>query len=270
VGLERMLRIYFLQQWYTLADEALEDALYDSQALRTFAGIDLSVEPVPDATTLLKFRRLLEKHELTKGILQEVNGHLSERNLLMREGTLIDATIIAAPPSTKNAHKQRDPEMHQTKKGNAWHFGMKAHIGTDLQGLVHTLVGTAANVADVTCAHRLLHGEEKAAHLDAGYTGVEKRPEATPSQVEWHVAAKRSKVRALPEGLLKTLTQELEKRKAQIRAKVEHPFHVVKNLFGFRKVRYRGLKKNTAQLQTLFALANLVITKGRLLAAIRA
>ena len=270
VGLERMLRIYFLQQWYTLADEALEDALYDSQALRTFAGIDLSVEPVPDATTLLKFRRLLEKHDLTRGILQEVNAHLSERNLLMREGTLIDATIIAAPPSTKNAQKQRDPEMHQTKKGNEWHFGMKAHIGTDLQGVVHTVLGTAANVADVACAHQLLHGEEKTAGVDAGYTGVEKRPEATQSKVEWHVAAKRSKVRALPEGLLKTLTQELEKLKAQVRAKVEHPFHVVKNLFGFRKVRYRGLKKNTAQLQTLFALANLVITKGSLLAGARA
>jgi transposase, IS5 family len=270
VGVERMLRIYFLQQWYTLADEALEDALYDSQALRTFAGIDLSVEQVPDATTLLKFRRLLEKHDLTKGILQEVNAHLSERNLLMREGTLIDATIIAAPPSTKNAQKQRDPEMHQTKKGNEWHFGMKAHVGTDLQGVVHTVLGTAANVADVTCAHQLLHGEEKTAGVDAGYTGVEKRPEAAQSKVEWHVAAKRSKVRALPEGRLKTLTQELEKLKAQVRARVEHPFHVVKNLFGFRKVRYRGLEKNTAQLQTLFALANLVITKGSLLAAARA
>jgi transposase, IS5 family len=270
IGLERMLRIYFLQQWYTLADEALEDALYDSQALRHFAGIDLSVEGVPDATTLLGFRHLLEAHDLTQGILQEINGHLRERQLFLKEGTLVDATIIAAPPSTKNAHRQRDPEMHQTKKGNAWHFGMKAHIGTDLQGLVHTLVGTAANVADVTCAHRLLHGEEKTAHLDAGYTGGEKRPEAMPSKVEWHVAAKRSKVRALPEGLLKTLTQELEKLKAQIRAKVEHPFHVVKNLFGFRKVRYRGLAKNTAQLQTLFALANLVITKGSLLAATRA
>lgn len=269
VGLERMLRIYFLQQWYTLADEALEDALYDSQALRSFAGIDLSVEQVPDATTLLKFRRLLEKHDLTKGILKEVNAHLSERNLLMREGTLIDATIIAAPPSTKNAQKQRDPEMHQTKKGNEWHFGMKAHVGTDLQGVVHTVLGTAANVADVACAHQLLHGEEKTAGVDAGYTGVEKRPEATQSKVEWHVAAKRSKVRALPEGPLKTLTQELEKLKAQVRAKVEHPFHVVKNLFGFRKVRYRGLEKNTAQLQTLFALANLVITKGSLLAGAR-
>jgi len=265
-----MLRIYFLQQWYTLADEALEDALYDSQALRNFAGINLSVEPVPDATTLLGFRHLLEAHALTQGILQEVNAHLGERQLFLKEGTLVDATIIAAAPSTKNAARARDPEMHQTKKGNAWHFGMKAHIGTDPQGLVHTVVGTAANVADVACAHLVLHGEEATASADAGYIGVEKRPEVLEQcpGVTWHIAAKRSKVKALPEGRLKELTQELEKLKAQVRAKVEHPFHVVKNLFGFRKVRYRGLFKNTAQLHTLFALANLVLSKGRLLAGV--
>jgi IS5 family transposase len=268
IGLERMLRIYFLQQWYTLADEALEDALYDSQALRHFAGIDLSSEAVPDATTLLKFRHLLEKHGLTEGILREVNAHLREHHLFVKEGTLIDATIIAAPPSTKNQARARDPEMHQTKKGNEWHFGMKAHIGTDLQGVVHTVVGTAANVADVACAHRLLHGEEKTANTDAGYTGVEKRPEFTPAQraVRWHVAAKRSQIRALPEGPLKALTQELEKVKAQVRARVEHAFQVVKHRFGFRKVRYRGLAKNTAQLHTLFALANLILRKDALLA----
>jgi IS5 family transposase len=268
VGLERMLRIYFLQQWYTLADEALEDALYDSQALRNFAGIELSVESVPDATTLLGFRHLLEGHDLTQGILREINGHLQERQLFLKEGTLVDATIIAAPPSTKNAERARDPEMHQTKKGNAWHFGMKAHIGTDLQGVVHTVVGTAANVADVACAHQLLHGEEKSAGLDAGYQGVEKRPEVLAQfpGVTWYVAAKRSKVKAMPEGPLKVLSQEFEKLKAQVRAKVEHPFQVVKNLFGFRKVRYRGLAKNTAQLHVLFALANLVLLKGRLLA----
>src|SRR5271169_4377123 len=269
VGLERMLRIYFLQQWYTLADEALEDALYDSQALRTFAGIDLSVEQVPDATTLLKFRRLLEKYDLTKGILQEVNVHLGERHLLLREGTLIDATIIAAPPSTKNAQKQRDPEMHQTKKGNEWHFGMKAHIGTDADsGLVHTVIGTAANISDLECAAQALHGKERAVYVDAGYTGVEKRPEVAGQhpQTQWIVALKRGKVKALPEGRIKELTKELERLKAQVRAKVEHVFHVVKNLFGFRKVRYRGLAKNTAQLHTLFALANLVLAKRHLLA----
>jgi transposase, IS5 family len=273
IGLERMLRIYFLQQWYTLADEALEDALYDSQALRNFAGIDLSVESVPDATTLLGFRHLLEEHALGPEILQEVNAHLSERALLMREGSIVDATIIAAAPSTKNAKKERDPEMHQTKKGNAWYFGMKAHIGVDAaSGLVHTVLGTAANVSDLECAGQALHGEEKAAYVDAGYTGVEKRPEvvAAHAQTQWIVAAKRGKVKALPEGLIKELTQKLERLKAQVRAKVEHPFHVVKNLFGFRKVRYRGLAKNTAQLHTLFALANLVIAKRSLLVAPRA
>jgi len=273
VGLERMLRIYFLQQWYTLADEALEDALYDSQALRSFAGIDLSVESVPDATTLLGFRHLLEEHALGPEILQEVNAHLSERQLLMREGTIVDATIIAAAPSTKNAQRQRDPEMHQTKKGNEWHFGMKAHIGVDAEsGLVHTVIGTAANVSDIECAAQALHGEEKTVYADAGYTGVEKRPEvlAAHAETQWMVAAKRGKVKALPEGRIKELTKELERLKAQVRAKVEHVFHVVKNLFGFRKVRYRGLAKNTAQLHTLFALANLVLAKRKLLSAVRA
>jgi IS5 family transposase len=272
IGIERMLRIYFLQLWYTLADEALEDAIYDSQALRRFAGIDLSVESVPDATTLLHFRHLLERHGLTKGILEEVNALLSERHLFMREGTIVDATIIAAAPSTKNTRGKRDPEMHQTKKGNAWHFGMKAHVGTDTQGLVHTVVGTAANVADVACASQLLHGEEKTGHADAGYTGVDKRPEvlAQHGSVKWHVAAKRGRIKAMSEGPIKELTGQLEKLKASVRARVEHPFHVIKNLFGFHKVRYRGLSKNTAQLYALFALANLVLTKRSLLAGLPA
>ena len=268
-----MLRIYFLQQWYTLADEALEDALYDSQALRTFAGIDLSIEGVPDATTLLNFRHLLERNELTKAIFGQINRHLSERQLLMRQGTIIDATIIGAPSSTKTKKKERDPEMHQTKKGNAWHFGMKAHIGSDAEsGLVHTVIGTAANVADLTCANQLLHGGENAAFADAGYTGVEKRPEVQEDhpQVEWHVALKRGKLKAMKEGPVKELWTQLERIKAQVRAKVEHPFHVIKNLFGFRKVRYRGVAKNTAQLHTLFALANLVLAKRRLLPKIAA
>jgi IS5 family transposase len=272
IGIERMLRIYFLQQWYSLADEALEDALYDSQAMRTFAGIDLSVASVPDATTLLNFRHLLERHELGERIFEEVGAHLSERQLLMKEGTIVDATIIAAPSSTKNARKERDPEMHQTKKGNEWHFGMKAHIGVDAQsGLVHTVAGTAANVADISQTHALLHGQEKEVYADAGYHGVEKREEiASRCQgVNWHVAAKRGKVKAMAEGLLKDLTMELETLKARIRARVEHPFHIVKNLFKHRKTRYRGIAKNTTQLHTLFALANLVIAKRSLLAQAR-
>jgi IS5 family transposase len=273
IGVERMLRIYFLQQWYALADEALEDALYDSQAMRTFAGIDLSADPVPDATTLLKFRHLLEAHDLASRIFAEVGALLSERKLLMREGTIVDATIIAAPSSTKNAAKERDPEMHQTKKGNQWHFGMKAHIGADAQsGLVHTVTGTAANVADLAQTHALLHGEEKNVHADAGYQGVEKREEliAQAKEVQWYVAAKRGKVKAMAEGRLKELTQAFEKAKAQVRARVEHPFHIIKNLFKHRKTRYRGLAKNTAQLHTLFALANLLIAKHSLLNPARA
>jgi transposase, IS5 family len=268
-----MLRIYFLQQWYALADEALEDALYDSQALRTFAGVDLSVEAVPDATTLLKFRHLLEAHDLTQRIFAEVGALLSERKLLMKEGTIVDATIIAAPSSTKNKAKERDPEMHQVKKGNAWHFGMKAHIGVDSKsGLIHSVAGTAAHVADITQTHALLHGQEKEAFADAGYLGVEKRPEIASrfASLSWHVAAKRSQVKALAEGRGKELTLRYEKAKAQVRARVEHPFHVVKNLFRHRKVRYRGLFKNTAQLQSLFALANLFLARRSLLTVAQA
>lgn len=263
LGVELMLRVYFLQQWYALADEALEDALYDSRSMRAFVGGDL----VPDATTLLKFRHLLERHRLTERLFAEINALLAERGAFLREGTIVDATIIAAAPSTKNQAKARDPEMHQTKKGNAWHFGMKAHVGVDLHsGLVHTVTGTAANVADLAQTHALLHGQEKVAFGDAGYQGVEKRAEIASrfATVRWYVAAKRGKVKAMAEGKLKEATQALEKAKAQVRAYVEHPFHVVKNLFRHRKVRYRGLAKNTAQLHTLFALANLVLVQRAL------
>jgi len=268
IGIERMLRIYFLQHWYALADEALEDAIYDSQAMRFFAGIDLSVEAVPDATTLLKFRHLLEAHSLTQQLFEVVNALLGEHRLLLRQGTIVDATIIAAAPSTKNRQKERDPEMHQTRKGQQYHFGLKAHIGVDAEsGLVHTVTATAANVADIAQTHALLHGDEDVAFTDAGYIGVEKRPEimAAHPTVKFVVAAKRGKLKALAEGALKTALLALEKVKAQVRARVEHPFHVVKNLFRHRKARYRGLAKNLAQLHTLFALANLVIAKRALL-----
>jgi IS5 family transposase len=268
LALAKMLRLYFVQQWYGLADEATEDAVYDSHALRQFLGIDLSRERVPDATSLLGFRHLLERHGLTRGLLDEVNAHLAERGVLMREGTIVDATIIAAPPSIKNKDEARDPAMHQTKKGNQWHFGMKAHIGVDPDsGLVHTVIGTAANVADVTVTAQLLHGEEKTVHADAGYTGAEKREELSELAIDWQIAAKRGKISALAEGEEKRQAKHVEFLKAQVRAKVEHPFHVVKNLFRHRKVRYRGMLKNTAQLLTLFALANLVIAKRHLLPA---
>ena len=262
IGLERMLRVYFLQQWYGLADEALEDALYDSQALRSFARIDLSAEGVPDATTLLKFRRLLETHDLCKGLFTAINADLTAQGLLLRKGTLVDATLIAAPSSTKNEEKKRDPEMHQTKKGNQWYFGMKAHIGADRDSkLVHTVVVTAANVADITKTAELLHGEEQQVHADAGYTGVEKRPEivALERKIDWQIADKRGLIKAMAEGAEKEARQAVEKAKASVRAFVEHPFHLVKNLFRHRKVRYRGLAKNGHQLYTLFGLANVVI-----------
>jgi IS5 family transposase len=262
VGLERMLRVYFLQQWYGLADEALEDALYDSQALRNFARIDLAAEGVPDATTLLKFRRLLETHDLCKGLFAAINADLTARGLLLREGTLVDATLIAAPSSTKNEKKQRDPEMHQTRKGNQWYFGMKAHIGADRHStLVHTVVFTAANVADVTQTADLLHGHEKQVHGDAGYLGVEKRAEivALERPIDWQIACKRGLIKAMAQGAQKETLQAVEKAKASVRAFVEHPFHIVKNLFRYRKVRYRGLAKNGHQLYTLFGLANVVL-----------
>jgi len=274
IGVARMLRMYFLQQWYSVSDEGLEDAIYDSHAMRDFVGIDLGREQVPDATTLLKFRHLLEERQLTAAIFDSVNAHLGERGLLMREGTLVDATIIAAPPSTKNEDKARDPEMHQTKKGNQWHFGMKAHIGVDAEsGLVHSVHATAANESDVAHTHELLHGEEVRVHADAGYTGVDKRAEIAKAQAEgtirkdidWHVATKRGLIKAMPEGIYKELTVLVERKKAQIRARVEHPFHVIKNLFGYKKVSYRGLRKNAARLYTQFALANLVLAKRRLL-----
>jgi len=266
IGLERMLRIYFLQQWYGLSDEALEDALYDSTALRAFAGIDLAVEAVPDATTLLKFRRMLVEHELTRKLFDEIGIMLCERGLMMKEGTIVDATIIEAPSSTKNEKKSRDPEMHQTKKGNAWHFGMKAHIGVDAaSGLVHSVVGTAANESDVSQAHAMLHGHEKHAFGDAGYTGVEKRDEMQGKSVKWQVAVKRGKIKSMRDGIVKDLLIAVERAKAKIRARVEHPFHVIKNLFCHRKVRYKGLTKNTAQLFSLFGLANLVLAKRQLM-----
>ena len=266
IGLERMLRVYFLQQWYALADEALEDALYDSQALQRFARIDLSAEGVPDATTLLNFRHLLETHDLCQGLFTAINADLAARGLLLREGTLVDATLIAAPSSTKNQKKARDPEMHQTKKGNQWYFGMKAHIGADRDSkLVHTVVATAANVADVTQTAKLLHGEETQVHADAGYTGVEKRDEiaALARKIDWQIAGKRGVIKALAQGAEKEALKAVEKTKASVRAFVEHPFHIVKNLFRHRKVRYRGLAKNGHQLYTLFGLANVVVAARR-------
>ncbi len=265
IGLERMLRMYIAQQCFGLSDEGMEDAIYDSQAIRGFVGIDLARESAPDATTLLKFRRLLEDHKLTQRIFTAINTLLAGKGLILKGGTVVDATIIAAPSSTKNEKRERDPEMHQTQKGNEWHFGMKAHIGVDADtGVIHTGVTTPANTSDVTQAHALLHGKEKVAFGDAGYQGVERREESKGSKVHREVAMRHGKRKALPDTPLGEATEKLEKFKASVRAKVEHPFHIIKNTFGLKKVRYRGLAKNTAQLLTLFGMANLLIAKRQL------
>jgi len=247
---------------FGLSDEGVEDAIYDSQAVRGSVAIELTHESAPDATTLLKFRRLLVQNHLTRRIFKEINAHLADKGQMMREGTIVDATLIAAPPSTKNRDGKRDEEMHQSKKGKNWFFGMKAHIGVDAaSGLTHTLVGTAGNVSDVTHAHALQHGQESMVMGDAGYQGVEKREENAGKSITWYIAMKPSKRKALSQDPLDRLREKLEHTKASVRAKVEHPFHVVKNLFRHRKVRYRGLSKNTAQLFILFGLANLVLAK---------
>jgi IS5 family transposase len=260
-----MLRIHLLQQWFGLTDVAMEEALYDTPVYREFAGL-AGMSRLPDRVSILRFRHLLEKHQLAEQFLRTVNEQLNARGFLLKEGTVVDATLIAAPSSTRNKGGERDPEMHQTKKGNAWHFGMKAHIGVDADsGLVHTVVATAANVNDVTQAHALLHGEEANVFGDSGYQGIENRDETQGIEVDWHVSMRPGKRRALDKAKpLGRLQDELERVKARIRAKVEHPFRVIKRQFGHVKVRYRGLMKNTQQLHMLFALSNLWMMRHRL------
>ena len=264
--LESMLRVHLMQNFFTLSDPAMEEALYDSASMRQFAGFKLS-GAIPDETTILNFRHLLEEYDLAEDILAQVNKLLAAKGVLLKRGTIVDATIIAAPSSTKNAKGERDPEMKQAKKGNQWYFGMKAHIGVDADsGLVHSVVGTAASVNDVTQAGSLLHGEEEAAFGDAGYQGVHKRPEAAGPA--WHVAMRPGLRRKLnPFIEPEFIAEQIERAKASVRAKVEHPFRVLKRQFGFTKVRYRGLAKNTAQIVTLFALGNLWLARRQLMQA---
>ena len=265
---ETMLRVHFMQQWFTLSDPAMEEALHDTPLLREFAGLESWSSRLPDETTILRFRRLLEKHKLAPQILAVINDLLQARGLMLRAGTLVDATLIAAPSSTKNAKGERDPEMHQSKKGNQWYFGMKAHIGVDADsGLVHTVRGTAGHVSDVVEANALLHGEETEGFGDAGYQGVDKRPDAKPG-VRWNIAMRPGKRANLKkDSVVDQLYDQLERLKASMRAKVEHPFRVIKRQFGHVKVRYRGLAKNTAQLHTLFALSNLWMARRALVPA---
>ena len=295
-----MLRTHFLQQWFNLSDPAMEEAFFDTPLYREFVGLADNFR-LPDESTILRFgktpspRHRLEKHSLAVRILAEVTAVLTERGLMLKEGSAVDATLIAAPSSTKNKGKTRDPEMHSSQKGNQWHFGMTsrrrrtpagrsceagcgheqgeaaqvAHIGVDADsGLVHTVRCTSGNMHDITQAHRLLHGSEKSVWADAGYQGVEKRLGAD-AHVTWHVAMRPGKRKTLRNagGAMGELLDKAEKLKAGVRAKVEHPFRVIKRQFGYVKVRYRGLAKNAAQIATLFALSNVWMARHRLLGA---
>ena len=264
--LETMLRIHFMQQWFSLSDPGMEEAFFDVPLYREFARLE-DYARLPDESTILRFRHRLEQHQLAEHILTTVNQLLIQQGLLLKVGSVVDATLIPAPTSTKNKDKTRDPEMHSSKKGNQWYFGMKAHIGVDADsGLVHTVHGTAGHVSDIAEGNSLLHGLETDVYGDAGYQGAAKRPDAKAS-VTWHVAMRPGKRRALNKDKPSdALIDKLEKLKAGIRAKVEHPFRVIKRQFGFAKVRYKGLKKNTAQLVTLFALSNLWMVRHKLMA----
>ncbi len=259
--LGRMLRIYFLQQWYGLSDPGMEDAFYDSEAMRRFARIDLAADAIPDETTILNFRHLLEKHRLTERIFERAKGYLSEKGLPVREGTIVDATIINASPSTKNATRTRDPEMKQTKKGNQWYFGMKAHVGTDpRRGLVHSVVVTNAGVHDSQVIEELFHGEERALYGDKAYADKGKKEAFESRGIEWHIDRKGTAGHPLT-----PMDQDWNREQHRTRAKGEHAFLVVKHLWGYRKVRYKGLLKNAAQVFSLFALANLYLVRKDLL-----
>ena len=261
IGIEKMLRMYLLQIWFNLSDPATEDAIYDSYAMRKFTEIDFMTEAVPDETTLCKFRHLLEKNELNKLFFDAINRVMVQTGHMMKGGTIVDATIINAPSSTKNAQKARDPEMHQTKKGNEWRFGMKCHIGVDAgSGLVHTMTVTAANEHDITETAKLLHEDDRVVYGDSGYLGVQKRPEITSnehfSKIDFRINRRPS---SLPQVSDNTIDREryIEKRKASVRCKVEHAFRIIKCQFGFRKVVYKGLRKNENRLYAIFACANL-------------
>lgn len=260
IGADIMLRVYFMQQWYSLSDPSMEDSLYDIESMRRFAGID--IESIPDETTILNFRHFLERHRLTAKLFEISTQYLSERGLLLREGTIVDASIISAPSSTKNKDRQRDPEMKQTKKGNTWHFGMKAHIGTDTQGRIHSVVVTDASVHDSQIFEDCLHGEEDELYGDKAYANDERKQVAEANGITWRVNRKARRGKKL-----NCADRSFNKKSNRVRAHVEHAFGIVKHLWGYRKVRYRGLDKNAAQVFTLFALANFYKVRHELLAA---
>ncbi len=257
IELETMLRIYFLQQWYGYSDPAMEDALYDNMAVRVFARVDAG--HAPDETTICKFRHLLERHGLTRQLFKLSRDMLEERGLLLKTGSIVDATIISAPSSTKNQAKQRDPEMKSTKKGNKWYFGMKAHIGTDTRGLVHSVAVTPANAHDATLMDECLHGQEQVIYGDKAYVSGRRKAEAEAQGVEWRVLRKATRKRKL-----NCADQSFNKKSNRTRARVEHTFGVIKHLWGYRRTRYRGLAKNAAQVYTLAALANFYLARDSL------
>jgi IS5 family transposase len=261
--LATMLRIYCLQQWYNLSDPGAEEALYDIQSMRTFCGLELGRDAIPDETTILNFRHLLERHALTKAIFAAVAEHLEAKGEMLRVGTIVDATLIAASPSTKNRQQKRDPEMSSSKKGNQWYFGMKAHFGVDAEsGLVHTAGVTTGKVHDAKVMYRLIREDDRAVYGDKGYASDEKQRAAEDAGVLWAVKEKTKPGREL------TKRQRARNRRfGKVRAKVEHVFRVVKCQFGYRKVRYRGIAKNGAQLFALFALANIFLARNRLASA---
>jgi IS5 family transposase len=261
LGVEKMLRIYFLQQWYSLSDPAMEDALYDIESMRRFAGVELGQDTVPDETTILHFRHMLEREGLTKAVFAKVAEHLEQSGLLMREGTIVDATIINAPRSNKNATGERDPEMSSTRKGTDWFFGMKLHVGTDTaRGIAHTAIVTTAKVHDSRKLEQLLHGREKAIYGDSAYFNRPKQRLYQESGVDWRIQRRaRRKAPLRPEDL------EWNRQQSKVRCKVEHIFQVIKHRFGYRKVRYRGIVKNAAQCFSLLALANLCLVRKDLL-----
>ena len=260
MALERMLRVYFMQQWFNLSDPQAEDALYDIEPMRRFAGVELGEDTVPDETTILRFRHLLENHQLTEAIFAEVRALLEERKLLLKSGTIVDATIISAPSSTKNAEKQRDPEMHQTRKGKQWYFGMKLHVGASKKGLVHSVATGPANQADITRLDDLLHGEEEELYGDQAYWSEDHRQHCKHAGIRYRVNR-----RAKPHSQLSTYEKLVNRSRSRRRAFGEFPFHVVKRLWGFAKVRYRGIYKNTVRAFAMFALANLYLVRRRLM-----
>jgi len=255
-----MLRIFFMQQWLNLSDPQAEDALYDIEPMRRFAGIELAEDIIPDETTILRFRHLLERHRLTEAIFTEVRSLLEQRGLLLKSGTIVDATIISAPSSTKNEKGERDPEMHQTFKGKGWHFGMKVHVGTDKRGLVHSVAAGAANEADITRLDELLHGEESEIYGDQGYWSEDHRLQCKYAGLRYRVNRRPSHSRKLNER-----QRAINRSRSRTRARGEHAFHVVKRLWGFAKVRYRGIHKNAVRALAMFALANLYMLRRRLL-----